>query len=147
MSNIDEQKFRTTLQACGLECTAAEVPPSAPSVAKAIQLVAGMEVEPTSSIDATDQGAQEELDRQWHEKAGPVLTAPGAGEFFILAPGSGGADIGWIAVRDTTGSGLPSRVSAVTGSHEFVALSADGRILCAVSEEEDEYWIIVRSLS
>ncbi len=41
---------------------------------------------------------------------------------------------------------LPSRIAAVTGTAEFVALSADGTHLCAVTEEEYEYWIFVRSL-
>jgi hypothetical protein len=145
--NIEDQKFKRMLQACGLELTDTEVPAAAPSMAKAIQMVAGVDVEPTASIDAAGQDYLEELDRQWHEKARPTLTEPGSGEFFIMPPGSGGSTVGWIPVKDAVVSSLPSRIAAATGSSEFVTLSADGTTLCAVSEEEDEYWIIVRSLN
>ncbi|MFJ6610785.1 hypothetical protein ACIQPT_10940 [Streptomyces sp. NPDC091289] len=134
------------LHACGLQVTDTEIPPTAPSAIKAIHMVAGIDVEPTVSIDAAKCDAMEQLELQWHEEAWPVLTAPGSGAFFILLPGSGGAAAGWIPVNNIATPGLPSRVAAATGSHEFVALSADGMNLCAVSEEEDEYWIIVRPL-
>ncbi|MFI7083418.1 hypothetical protein ACIBUR_07425 [Streptomyces anulatus] len=134
------------LHACGLQVTGAEIPPTAPSATKAIHMVAGIDVEPTVSIDAAKRDAMEQLDRRWHEKARPALTEPGSGEFFIMPPGSGGSTVGWVSVRDIAPSGLPSRIAAATGTPEFVALSADGMHLCAVTEEEYEYWIIVRSL-
>ncbi|MGW8487304.1 hypothetical protein [Streptomyces sp. NPDC055886] len=151
-NNLGKTKTRVAdpgqgiLHACGLQVTDDEIPPAAPSMAKAIQMVAGLEVEPTSSIDAAGQNSLEELDRQWHEKARPALTERGSGEFFIMPPGSGGSTIGWVSVRDIAPPGLPSRIAAATGTPEFVALSADGMHLCAVTEEEYEYWIIVRSL-
>ncbi|MET9768633.1 hypothetical protein [Streptomyces sp. NPDC006415] len=113
---------------------------------KAIHMVAGIEVEPTLTIDAAMPDALEQLDLQWHEKAWPLLAAPGPGAFFILPPGGGGAAVGWVPVKDIAPPGLPSRVAAATGTPEFVALSADGVHLCAATEEEYEYWIIVRSL-
>ncbi|MFJ6511612.1 hypothetical protein ACIQMO_02805 [Streptomyces sp. NPDC091406] len=115
-------------------------------MAKAIHMVAGIDVEPTLSIDAATPAALKQLDLQWHEKAWPLLAAPGSGTFFILPPGSGGAAVGWVPVRDIAPPGLPSRIAAATGTPEFVALSADGTHLCAATEEEYEYWIIVRSL-
>ncbi|MFC9272462.1 hypothetical protein ACWGRF_17545 [Streptomyces zhihengii] len=39
----------------------------------------------------------------------------------ILVPGPGGSAVGWVRVRDRVGSGLPSRIAAVTGSPEFIA--------------------------
>ncbi|PVC91930.1 hypothetical protein [Streptomyces sp. CS014] len=109
-------------------------------------MVAGIDVEPTLTIDAATPDALKQLDRQWHEKAWPVLAGPGPGTFLILPPGGGGAAVGWVPVQDIAPSGLPSRIAAATGTPEFVALSADGTHLCAVTEEEYEYWIIVRSL-
>ncbi|WKN14428.1 hypothetical protein NEH83_09505 [Streptomyces sp. JUS-F4] len=109
-------------------------------------MVAGVDVEPSLTIDAATPDAMKQLDLQWHEKAWSVLTAPGSGEFFIMPPGSGGSTVGWVSVRDIAPPGLPSRIAAATGTPEFVTLSADGTHLCAVTEEEYEYWIIVRSL-
>ncbi|MFH9293529.1 hypothetical protein [Streptomyces sp. NPDC017520] len=146
MPNIEDQKFSRLLQACGLELTDTEVPTAAPSMAKAIQMVAGVDVEPTAFTRATGDGSLGELDRQWQEMGRPTLTEAGSGEFFIVPPGSGGSAVGWLPVKEAAGSSLPSRVAAATGSPEFVALSADGMHLCAVAEEEDQYWIIVRSL-
>ncbi|MET9105452.1 hypothetical protein [Streptomyces zhihengii] len=60
-----------------------------------------------------------------------------------LVPGPGGSAVGWVRVRERVGSGLPSRVAAVTGSPEFIAVSTDGRRLCAASVEDAEYWIVV----
>ncbi len=108
-------------------------------------MVAGIDVEPTLTIDAATPDALKQLDRQWHEKAWPVLAGPRSGTFLILPPGRGGAAIGWVSVRDIAPPGLPSRIAAATGTPEFVALSAEGTRLCAVTEEY-EYWIVMRSL-
>ncbi|MFF9849364.1 hypothetical protein [Streptomyces litmocidini] len=59
------------------------------------------------------------------------------------APGRGGHGTGWIRVRDLVGTVLPSRIRAGTGLTEFMAVSVDGRIMCAVSDEEYDKWIIV----
>ncbi|MFG2598460.1 hypothetical protein [Streptomyces sp. NPDC048462] len=50
-------------------------------------------------------------------------------------------------MKDSVETGLPSRVASATGSPEFLALSVDGRHLCAVTSEEDEYWIVTRILA
>ncbi len=95
-------------------------------------MVAGFDVEPTLTIGAGPPDALKQLDLQWHEKAWPVLAGPGSGAFLILPPRGGGAAIGWVPVEGITLPGLPSRIAAVTGTVEFVALSADGTRLCAV---------------
>jgi hypothetical protein len=40
-----------------------------------------------------------------------------------------------------------SRIAAVTGSPEFLAVSMDGHHLCAASAEEDDYWVVQHELS
>ncbi|WP_239694580.1 hypothetical protein [Streptomyces sp. Cmuel-A718b] len=75
-----------------------------------------------------------------------MVAGPESGTFLILPPGRGGAAVGRVPVTDIAPPGLPSRTAAATGTAEFVALSAGGTHLCAVTEEEHEYWIIVRSL-
>ncbi|MFC8339840.1 hypothetical protein ACFUJX_22895 [Streptomyces rubiginosohelvolus] len=129
-----------------MKLASAEVPATAPSATEAIRMVAGFDVKPTLTIVAGPPDALKQLDLQWHEKAWPGLAGPGSETFLILPPGSGGVAIGWVPVKDIAPPGLPSRIAAVTGTAEFVALSAHGTHLCAVTEEEYEYWIIVRSL-
>ncbi|MFD4342386.1 hypothetical protein ACFWPP_34995 [Streptomyces anulatus] len=129
-----------------MELANAEVPATVPSTTEAIRMVAGVDVEPALTIDTATPDALKQLYLQWHEEAWPVLAGPGSGAFLILPPGGGGAAVGWVPVKDIAPPGLPSRIAAATGSPELVALSADGTHLCAVTEEEDAYWIIVRSL-
>jgi hypothetical protein len=106
----------------------------------------GVEVEPTLSIEKTGPAALGEVDRQWRTEAFDRLITSGVIEFFILPPGGGGVSVGWVRVRDATGVSLPSRVAQLTGSPELLTLSEDGSYLCAVTEEDDEYWIFVRRL-
>ncbi|MFC9287181.1 hypothetical protein [Streptomyces sp. NPDC057052] len=111
----------------------------------AIHAVNGFEVEPVATIPATDPHAADELDKAWHHHAARASLHVENGEFLILPPMPGGSEVGWIRVKDPAGKNLPSRVSAATGSPEFVAVSVDGRHLCAVSVEEFEYWVVVRA--
>lgn len=140
------QKWREILHACNLTVLEGEPPASAPMPVTAIHYVTGVEVEPTSSIEKTGPAALVEVDRRWQTEVADRLTASGVGEFFILPPGGGGASAGWVRVRVTAGVPLPSRIAALTGSPEFLSLSGDGSYLCAVTEEDDEYWIFVRRL-
>ncbi|MFJ1550369.1 hypothetical protein [Streptomyces sp. NPDC088246] len=135
------------LHACSLTVIEGEVPASAPSPVTAIRFVAGVDVEPTNTIAQARPSVLGEVDHQWQIQTSDRLDPSGSGEFIILPPGGGGASIGWVRVRDTNGVNLPSRIAAATGSPEFLSLSADGKYLFAVSEEDDEYWIVVRRLA
>lgn len=113
----------------------------------AIRAVAGVGVQPEVAIQKSRPHAVEEVDRQWQVQTFKAPLVSEAGEFLILPLGSGGSAVGWVCVRDSIGVNLPSRIAAATGSPEFLALSADGRHLCAVSVEDDEYWIVVRTFT
>lgn len=134
--------WRDVLDGCGLEVLGEPVQ-DGPPVRAALYAVNGVEVEPVVEIPGSAPGAAEELDRAWHRQAGLVGLTDEDGAFRILVPGPGGSAVGWVRVRDRVGSGLPSRVAAVTGSPEFIAVSTDGRRLCAASVEDAEYWIVV----
>ncbi|MFD8799970.1 hypothetical protein [Streptomyces atroolivaceus] len=112
----------------------------------AIHYVTGVEAEPTSSVEKTGPDVLHEVDRRWQTETSGRLINPEVREFFILPPGGGGASAGWVQVRDSKGISLPSRIAALTGSPEFLSLSVDGSYLCAVTEEDDEYWIFVHRL-
>ncbi|MFI2780079.1 hypothetical protein [Streptomyces sp. ALB3] len=139
--------WREILHACSLTVLEGKPPVSAPMPVTAIHYVTGVEVEPSSSIEMEGPAALDEVDRRWQTETSDRLTNTEVGEFFILPPGGGGATIGWVRVRGATNIPLPSRIAAVTGSPEFLSLSADGNYLCAVTEEDDEYWIVVRQLA
>ncbi|MFF8472482.1 hypothetical protein [Streptomyces sp. NPDC015414] len=84
------------------------------------------------------------LDVRWREAAASLLTSHD-GEFLIMLWGPGSIRKGWLRVRDREQSraGLPSRVCAAIGRPEFCCLSVDGKVLCAATVEQGEYWIVV----
>ncbi|MFF2522701.1 hypothetical protein [Streptomyces liangshanensis] len=139
--------WHRTLEACGLVVLGRDASPSAPDVLTAIRAVTGVEVTPAVTVAESRADAAAELDRRWLATASALPLASGEGEFLVVPPGRGGSAVGWVRVHDPVGTGLPSRVAGATGSPEFLALSADGRHLCAVTSEEDEYWIVTRALS
>ncbi|MFF4730619.1 hypothetical protein ACFY3M_35905 [Streptomyces mirabilis] len=99
------------------------------------------------TVHASSPRAADELDEKWHHRASASALYGDKGEFLILPPLSGGSEIGWVAVTDPGGEHLPSRIAAVTGSPELLAVSMDGHHLCAASAEEDDYWVVQHEFS
>ncbi|MFF5919348.1 hypothetical protein ACFY8C_13465 [Streptomyces flavochromogenes] len=85
------------------------------------------------------------MDALWHDEADRMGIPDGNGEFLLLATYPGSLARGWLKVKDLAGGHLPSRIAAASGSREFVAVSLDGKSLCAVSVEEYEDWIVTHS--
>ncbi|MEV5382548.1 hypothetical protein [Streptomyces sp. NPDC052721] len=144
----EEQKpaWRDVLERCGLQVVE-EAPRGGPPVRSALYAVNGVEVDPVATVPASSPGASAALDEKWHLHASGVSLYDDNGEFLILPPVPGGSGIGWVRVRDTVGTHLPSRIAEVTGSPEFVAVSADGRHLCAASVEEHDHWVVLHAFS
>ncbi|MFH9864296.1 hypothetical protein [Streptomyces sp. NPDC017202] len=138
----DREAAVRLLERCGLEVTGGAAQGGPPAIA-ALHAVNGFEVEPVAAIPATAPHAADELDQAWHHHAARASLHTQNGEFLVLPPMPGGSEVGWIRVRDPAGENLPSRVSAAAGSPEFVAVSVDGRHLCAASVEEYDYWVVV----
>lgn len=110
-------------------------------------LSTGVEVDPVATVPISSPGAAAALDEKWHLHASEISLYDDKGDFLILPPVSGGSGLGWVRVRDTVGTQLPSRIAEVTGSPEFVAVSTDGRRLCAASVEEYDYWVVLHEFS
>ncbi len=146
MSEHIAPNWRETLRSCGLTVLEGDPPSSAPMPVTAIHYVTGVEAEPSSSVEKRGPAALDEVYRRWQTDTSGRLINSEVGEFFILPPGGGGASAGWIRVRDATGTSLPSRIAELTGSPELLSLSVDGSYLCAITEEDDEYWIFVHRL-
>ncbi|MFF9062409.1 hypothetical protein ACF09K_27510 [Streptomyces sp. NPDC014882] len=138
----DREAAVRLLERCGLEVTGG-VAHGGPPVDAALHAVNGFEVEPVATVPASTPHAAGELDAAWHHHAAQASLRTEDGEFLVLPPMPGGSGVGWIRVKDRGGENLPSRVSDVTGSPEFMAASVEGRRLCAVSVEEVDYWVVV----
>lgn len=145
MENLSDQPWVNTLTRCGLQFVGYPGPRNVQSVNAAIYAVTGIDVEPTAVVHFSSPHAADELDRKWHHCATESSLYGEGGKFFILPPVSGGAEIGWVEVVDPIGEKLPSRIAAVTGSREFLAISNDYRRLCAISVEDDEFWVVQRN--
>ncbi|WP_081240225.1 hypothetical protein [Streptomyces viridosporus] len=130
------------LERCGLEVVG-KTEQDGPPVNSALYAVNGFEVEPAATIPSSAPHAADELDEAWHRCASQVPLYAENGEFLILPPAPGGSKVGWVRVKDPVGKDLPSRITGVTGSPEFIAVSVDGRHLCAASVEEDDYWVVL----
>jgi len=139
-------KWRDVLERCGLQVLENGVQ-AAPPLQSAIYAFSGLEVEPVTTVPISSSGAMGELDEKWHFHASSVSLYDDTGEFLILPPVSGDRELSWVRVRDTVGRNLPSRIAKVTGSPEFLAVSADGRRLCAASDEEYDYWVVLHEFS
>ncbi|MFE5911368.1 hypothetical protein ACFQ6B_20090 [Streptomyces wedmorensis] len=128
-----------------LEEAGGEVPKSAPDPEKASVAVTGGFVQPTARVPHSDPAARDRLDALWHKEADRMGILDGNREFLLLATYPGSLARGWIRMRDSIGDHLPSRIAAASGSREFIAVSLDGKSLCAVSAEEYEDWIVTHS--
>lgn len=142
MNDRQEPEWLDALGRCGLEVTG-KAASDGPPVNAAIYAVSGFEVEPVTATPASSPHAADELDEAWHRHAAQVSLYGEDGEFLILPPVPGGSQVGWVRVKDPVGKNLPSRICAATGSPEFIAVSVNGRHLCATSVEESDYWVVV----
>ncbi|MGW8761927.1 hypothetical protein ACWGN5_05415 [Streptomyces sp. NPDC055815] len=126
------------LEACGLRILGPDTSPDLPDVRKAHQAYAGYEAVPTVTVPYARPDATEELDRQWNALTASVGLMTPNWEFCIPVPRTG-----WVRVQDPVGLDLPSRMLTGADQHDFLAVSADGRTMCAVSAEEYDTWIIL----
>ncbi|MYW68415.1 hypothetical protein GTY65_30715 [Streptomyces sp. SID8379] len=139
--------WRDTITHCGLQLVSEFETQVRTSTMTAIYAATGVDVKPTARIPATSSRPPEELDQEWHEQALHHSLYADDQSFLIIPPGSGGSSFGWVKVKDPVGHSLPSRIFAATGNTDFVAISTDGRRLCAVTLEEDEYWVVTHEFA
>ncbi|WP_329414695.1 hypothetical protein OG563_18265 [Nocardia vinacea] len=138
---IPSEELRQSLTSIGL-AICSDSTEGVPSPSQAMQAVNGGEVEPKYTVPYRSDDALGELDRLWHAEANAVSLYANAGKFLLILPGPGSSHAGWLCVQDTVGERLPSRIIAITNSPEFIAMSLDGKQLCATSREEYDYWVI-----
>ncbi|WP_103534009.1 hypothetical protein [Streptomyces sp. SM11] len=121
----------------GLEVVAQGVAEGLPSYARAFKAVANVEVAPRATVARSAPEALVEADRLWLEHARTAAVIDGEGCFLVR-----GADRDWVRVRRTSHTVLFAALVPGAGSM-VIAMSPDGRRLCAHTEEDDDYWIVV----
>ncbi|MFD9369884.1 hypothetical protein ACFWA6_19620 [Streptomyces sp. NPDC060020] len=125
------------LAPAGLETAAGCAPAGAPSYARAFQVVVNVEVEPRATVPRRAPEAAAEADRLWleHARAAAVIDEE---DVFLVH----GADRDWVRVRRTAHTALSAALPP-NGGGMIIAMSPDGRRLCALTEEDEDYWIVV----
>ncbi|MBK3557100.1 hypothetical protein JHN55_11275 [Streptomyces sp. MBT56] len=125
------------LAKAGLEVLGQGVTEGLPSYARAFQAVVNAEVVPRVIVACSAPGASAEADRLWLEHARSAAVIDDDDCFLVR-----GADRGWVRVRRTAHTALSAALVPGAGS-VVIAMSPDGRRLCALTEEDDDYWIVV----
>jgi hypothetical protein len=141
-ANSSHSMLRNSLEAHGLKMSDKGVPNEVPDTLAAILAVTGYYVRPAVSIPCTAPDAPDQIDHRWHQEAEALRVYDRDGEFLLRTSNAESEGRGWIRLRDTVRTRLPSRIASSTGYREFIAVSLDGGSLCAVSVEEDEDWIV-----
>ncbi|MFG2224612.1 hypothetical protein [Streptomyces sp. NPDC048644] len=108
--------------------------------------VNGVDVEPSVAINAHAPDFLPTLDHQWERHVEASALYSENGEILVCSPVVCPDDVGWLLIQDPLrGESLASRLMEAKASPEFLALSTDGRHLCAISVEDDDYWIVTHN--
>ncbi|MEU9163528.1 hypothetical protein AB0D29_25090 [Streptomyces sp. NPDC048424] len=125
------------LAPAGLATAAGYAAEGAPSYARAFQVVVNVEVEPRATVPRRAPEASARADRLWLEHARAAAVIDEEGCFLVR-----GADQDWVRVRLTARTALSAALPP-NGGGMIIAMSPDGRRLCALTEEDEDYWIVV----
>ncbi|MEV6393624.1 hypothetical protein AB0M39_02395 [Streptomyces sp. NPDC051907] len=144
---FSDRELISRMREHGLVALECELPSTIPAPLDAILSVTGGYVTPTVAVPHSAPNLAAEMDRHWLEQATRLGLVSADCRFLLRLSDPGSESRGWIYVRDEVIANLPSRIAAATGRREFIALSQDGRHLCAVSIEDDEDWIVTHEFS
>lgn len=87
-----------------------------------------------------------EVQDQWEGIAEGLGLFGDKDEFLISVAGVGAANAPWAYVRRAGPLSLAQRIGSVEGGPEFVAMSLSGHVVCGVTTEEYEVWIVTESI-
>ncbi|MGW9434541.1 hypothetical protein [Streptomyces sp. NPDC055607] len=146
MADPTRSAWFNRMTATGLTVSGDPAPVGVPSVIEAMQSVANWEVQPVAEVPLSHPEALQEVDRQWYTQSTHNGLFGEGNSFLLSISGSGSSAFGWVVVKWVPGAELAPRLARAEEGLDFVAMSMDGRVVCAVTEEEYEYWIIVQHL-
>ncbi|MFJ9807526.1 hypothetical protein ACIRTB_04790 [Streptomyces sp. NPDC101158] len=130
----------------GLTVSSTPAPDNVPGVQEALRSVVHWDVQPTVTIPLSHPEALKEVDRQWRAHAERTGLFGDDGSFLLGISGPGVSRFGWAVVRWSSGVELAPRLSKPEEGLDFLTMSMDGKLVCAVTEEEYAYWIVVENL-
>ncbi|WP_197320916.1 hypothetical protein [Saccharomonospora sp. NB11] len=102
-----------------------------------------------SADDSDDDADDDVLDRTeqaWRDTGRDVGLFDDDGACLICLTGPGASTLPWLLARPPERGGFLPVFQERTTTFEFVAASPTGSPIVAVSEEEDEHWIVVTSV-
>jgi hypothetical protein len=134
---------RAVLEAAGLTVLDESWSGNVPEPSAAWRPIIAGSAEPSSTIRHDAPDVLKRVDAEWYRQARAVGVLDGHGEFLISVAGDGAAAESWARVRC---SAAPTLAEAMepgwSGGGEFAALSMSGRVVCGVTVEENEYWVL-----
>ncbi|WP_435975131.1 hypothetical protein [Streptomyces sp. Qhu_M48] len=130
----------------GLTISGDPAPEDVPSVGEAMRSVANWEVRPVVEIPLSHPNALQEVDRKWYVHAVRSGLLGDDRPFLLSSPGSGSSTFGWAVVKWAPGAEPAQRLARDEEGLDLLAMSLDGTVVCAVTEEEYDYWIVVQQL-
>ncbi|WP_037601221.1 hypothetical protein [Streptacidiphilus rugosus] len=129
------------LAGCGLAVLGPVADTGLPSTAWAMHLVAGVH-QPTSAVPLAGGRLGDRVDAEWLRLAREHGIVDGDGVFLVaLARG-----LPWIEVRLTDETRLSEHLTGAnrsSGEGEFVTMARDGSVMCGVTTEEYDVWLVV----
>ncbi|MFJ9826800.1 hypothetical protein ACIRSU_20875 [Streptomyces sp. NPDC101160] len=144
--NSAREAWLSRIATTGLAVSNDPAPADVPSVSEALRSVANWEVQPTATISLSDPDPLQEVDQQWHNLADLNGLFESDGSFLLSISESGASSLGWAVVKWSPGAQLAPRLARPGEGLDFLAMSRDGKVVCAVTEEEYDYWIVVQHL-
>ncbi|MFE4703221.1 hypothetical protein ACFRIC_39715 [Streptomyces sp. NPDC056738] len=130
------------LDSVGLQLFVDEIPSVKFTALESLQLMESAYSQPVASVKKSSLNAVEEIGEEWCRVAERAGLFGAGGKFFVLLAGDEIDDVGWLCVKDLIGANLPGRLLSENGSIEFVAMSGNGRVVCSVMDEGDDYWVL-----
>ncbi|WJY38722.1 hypothetical protein QT196_16305 [Streptomyces sp. P9-2B-2] len=139
----DVADWISDLTAAGMLISNQEPPQGAPEATAALHIVNGIDAEPTVSVDRNSSDSLHFLNHHWKQQSEAAHLYSASGGILVCSPATCPTDVGWLRVQDPMrGDNIASRLVEAKGSPTFLALSEDRRHLCAISVEDEDYWIV-----
>ncbi|MFI5793428.1 hypothetical protein [Streptomyces sp. NPDC051677] len=143
MKLVDLEARRLLLESAGLSILDPAWSGQAPTPMAAWLPIISGSATPTARVRIQEEGRHlPEVEGKWRDIAESSALFGERGEFLISVAGKGAATAPWALVRRTPEMALAQRIASVGGEPEFVAMSVDGRVVCGVTPEEYDVWIV-----
>ncbi|WP_406359434.1 hypothetical protein OH782_00125 [Streptomyces sp. NBC_01544] len=145
---MDLESRERLLQSAGLTVLDPTWSGDVPGPMEAWRLIIGGEVTPSAVVHFRDGNEHlDEVESRWESIAERNGLFDSRDEFFISVAGVGSVNHPWARVRRNPGLSLAHILAPSVGEPEFVAMSIDGRVVCGVTTEEYDVWIVFRDFT